>query len=131
MRILLDTHMLVYWVSDHTRLSPAQQHAVQSVSPESAAFVADISLWEIAMLVGAGRLQLDIRLQDWLARATSPPLVRIAEITPQIAAAVMELRDWENRDPADRLIVATAMVHGCRLLTNDKVIRESNLVSVV
>ena len=131
MRILLDTHIIVYWVSDPIRLTPAQQHVVQSVSSGSPAYVADISLWEIAMLVSGGRMRLDLRLCDWLARATAPPLVRIVEITPMIAATVAELQGWENRDPADRLIVATAMVHGCHLLTNDRAIRESKLVSVV
>ena len=131
MRVLLDTHILVHWVSLPERLTPAQQHALSTVSPRNPAVVADISLWEIAMLVTAGRLQIDRSLREWLARATAPPLVRVAEVTPEIAVAVGRMAEWENRDPADRLIVATAQVHGCHLLSNDRRIRESGYVQVV
>ena len=131
MRVAFDTHVLLYWVSDPDRLTAAQQHAVRSISPENPAVVADISVWEIAMLVAAGRVQLSLPLRDWLTRAVAPPLVRLAEITPNIAAVVTELSDWQNRDPADRLIVATARVYGAGLLTNDESIRDAGLVDVV
>ena len=83
------------------------------------------------MLVAAGKVELALPLRDWLTRAVAPPLVRLAEITPNIAAAVTGLSDWQNRDPADRLIVATARVYGASLLTNDESIRNAGLVDVV
>jgi len=130
-RIAFDTHVLLYWVSAPGRLSAAQQHAVRTISPENPAIVADICVWEIAMLHAAGRIQLALPLRDWLTRAVAPPLVRLAEITPNVAAAVTELGDWRNRDPADRLIVATAGVYGAALLTNDESIRDAGHVDVV
>lgn len=131
MRVVFDTHILVYWISDPDRLTPAQQHAVRTVSSENPAIVADISLWEIAMLAAGGTIKLQYPVRTWLARAVAPPLVRLAEITPPIAGAVTDLVSWPNRDPADRLIVATAQVYGAVLLTNDEMIRSSRLVEVV
>ena len=131
MRVVLDTHIVVYWCADPDRLSAAQLHAVRTISADNPAIVADITLWEIAALVAAGRLKLDLPILEWLNRATARPLVRVAEISPSIAAESHNLASWENRDPADRLIVATARVYGAALLTNDGSIRDSGLVTVV
>jgi PIN domain nuclease of toxin-antitoxin system len=130
-RVLLDTHILVYWVASPERLSGAQAHAVETISPDNPALVADISLWEIALLSSLGRLRLNLPVRDWLTRATAPPLVRIAAISPPVASAAGDLADWENRDPADRLITATAKVFGAAVLTNDAAIRDAGLVQVV
>lgn len=131
MRVLLDTHTLVYWCSEPGRLSAAQAHALRTVSPDNPVIVADISLWEIAALVSGARLNLDLPLRQWINRAVAPPLARVAEITANIAHEVAQLNEWENRDPADRLIVATARVFGAHVLTNDRQIRESGLVAVI
>ena len=131
MRVVLDTHILVYWCTEPTRLSAAQQHAVQAISRDNPAVVADITLWEITALTLAGRLELDLPLRDWLTRALAPPLVRVAEITPNIVDEVARMDSWENRDPADRLIVGTARIFGAHLLTNDRIIRDSGLVQTI
>lgn len=131
MRVLLDTHILLYWIADPDRLSPAQSHAVAAISPKNPAIVADISLWEIAMLATSGRIQLNVPIRDWLSKATAPPLVQIAEISPNVAATVGNLADWDHQDPADRLIISTAQVFGAVLLTNDTIIRDSGLVEVL
>jgi PIN domain nuclease of toxin-antitoxin system len=131
MRVVLDTHALVYWCSQPTRFSPAQQHAVATISEENPAIVADITLWEISALVSGGRLKLDLPLREWLTNATAPPLVRVAEITPSIAHEVEMLSNWENQDPADRLIVATARVYGARLITNDEAMRSLAVVDTI
>ncbi|MFW6232282.1 MAG: type II toxin-antitoxin system VapC family toxin [Spirochaetota bacterium] len=131
MRLLLDTHSLVTWCAAPGELSAAQQHAVHTIGETNPALVADISLWEIFVLNSSGRLRLDLPLRDWLTRAVAPPLVRTVEITPEIAHEVALLDEWENRDPADRLIVATARVFAARIVTSDRLIRDSGLVAVV
>ncbi len=131
MRVIFDTHVLVYWCNEPGRLTRPQQHAVATVTDDNPAIVADISLWEIAVLQSQGRLTFDIPLLQWLNRATAPPLVRIAEITPVIADETARLADWENRDPADRLIVATAKAFGAVLLTNDDRIRSFGKIQTV
>ena len=86
---------------------------------------------EEPVTAAGGRIALQRPLRAWITRAVAPPLGRVAEITSNIAADIADLSDWDHRDPADRLIVATARVYGARLLTNDERIRSSELVEVV
>jgi PIN domain nuclease of toxin-antitoxin system len=94
-------------------------------------WVSDITLWEVATLYNLGRIELDLPLRDWLERATAPPLVRRLAITPAVAAEVAALPDTFHRDPADRIIVATARVTGATILTRDDRMRDSGLAPVV
>jgi PIN domain nuclease of toxin-antitoxin system len=131
MRVLLDTHILIRWCSDPESLNPAQQHALAQIGDENPALVADISLWEVATLVELRKIELQFPVREWLNRAVAPPLVRVVPITANIAGELTGLSDWPHRDPADRLIVATARVFGATLLTDDRRIREAGLVAVV
>ena len=131
MRALLDTHILVTWVSSPDELSPAQRHVLDAVSGTDPVMVSDISLWEVATLVSLGRLALDRPLREWLERAAAPPLVRRLGISPAVAAAVADLPDTFHRDTADRIIVASARVMGAVLLTNDARIRGAGIVQTV
>ena len=72
MTALLDTHVLIWWLNDSTRLSPAQQEVVAAASAESPLLVSDISLWEVATLHSRGRIQLTIPLRAWLDKAVAP-----------------------------------------------------------
>jgi PIN domain nuclease of toxin-antitoxin system len=131
MSIVLDTHVLVWWVSDPGRLSPALLSHLKAASAEAPLLVPDICLWEIATLVSLGRLRLTLPLSVWLARATAPPLVEVVPISAEIAAEVAALPDSFHRDPGDRLIVATARVMGLPLATVDGRIRSSGLVALL
>ena len=131
MTALLDTHILVWWLNDSSRLSPAQQEIVSSASAESPLLVSDISIWEVATLHSLSRIQLTIPLRAWLDKAVAPPLVRRQGISPAIAAELATLPDTFQRDPADRILVATARVLGATLLTQDRRIVEAALVNTV
>lgn len=131
MSAVLDTHVLVWWVTDPDRLTPAMRAALDGASAEDPLIVPDICLWEIATLVSLGRLRPQISLGEWLRRAVAPPLVTTQRITPEIAAEVAALPDTFHRDPGDRLIVATARVLGLPLLTMDARIQNSGLVRVI
>lgn len=131
MRALLDTHILVHWVSSPDKLSPGQRHLLDAASSSSPVLVSDISLWEIATLVSLGRLALDRPLREWLERAAAPPLVRRVGISPAVAAAVADLPGTFLCDPADRIIVATARIMGAALLTDDTRIRDAGIVQTV
>ena len=131
MTALLDTHVLVWWLNDRHRLSAAQRDVVASAGAESPLLVSDISLWEVAMLHARGRIRLAIPLREWLEKATGPPLVRRQGISPAIAETVAALPDSFHRDPADRILVATARVLGATLLTQDRRIIDAGLVDVL
>ena len=124
---LLDTHVLIWWLNDLTRLSPQQREVVEAASPDAPMHVSDISLWEVAMLQSLGRIRLALPLREWLDRAVAPPLVRRHGISPAIAAEMAALPDSFHRDPADRVLVATARVLGATLLTSDRRIADASL----
>ena len=131
MKALLDTHVLIWWLNDRTRLSPAQREVVGSVGPEAPLLVSDISLWEVATLHGLGRIRLALPLREWLDKAVAPPLVRRHGISPAVAAEVAALPDSFHRDPADRILVATARVLGATLLTQDRRIVDAALADTL
>ena len=131
MTALLDTHILIWWLNESNRLSPAQQEVVASASAESPLLVSDISLWEVATLHALGRIQLTIPLRVWLDKAVAPPLLRRHGISPAIAAELSALPDSFQRDPADRIIVATARTLGATLLTQDRRIVDAALVKTL
>ena len=85
--------------------------------------VSVISCWEVAMLVAKRRLDLDRDVEKWVAQALALPTVRLLDLTPEIAIASTQFDDWSNNDPADRIIVATAIAHRARVVSKDKRIR--------
>ena len=131
MTALLDTHVLIWWLNDRNRLSPAQQDVVGSAGAELPLLVSDISLWEVSTLYSLGRIRLRLPLREWLDRAVAPPLVRRHGISPAIAAELASLPDSFHRDPADRILVATARVLGATLLTQDRRIVDAALVETL
>jgi PIN domain nuclease of toxin-antitoxin system len=127
---LLDTHVLIHWIAGSIPLLKAHRRIIEAASGEKPLWISDITLWEVATLHNLGRIELDLPLRDWLERATAPPLVRRLPITPAVAAEVAALPDTFHRDPADRIIVATARVTGATILTRDDRIRDSRLAPV-
>jgi PIN domain nuclease of toxin-antitoxin system len=115
---LLDTHAWVWWLSRARGLGARALAALDGLAPDDRPFLADISLWEVAMLVQRGRLVLSEPLADWLEAASHPRVVTVIPINAAIAAASAELRP-ALRDPADRLIVATSRAMNLPLLTHD------------
>ena len=128
MKALLDTHILLWWFGEDSRLSLEQRRVLQEADGQNPLWVADITLWEIATLWSLGRIKLHLPLRDWLEQATAPPLVRRLPITPAVAAELSALPDSFHRDPADRLLVATARILGATLLTQDRRIVEAGVV---
>lgn len=128
---LLDTHILVRWLEDEGRLSAGQRRAILRATPDNPLLLSEISLWEVASLVERERIRIDRPLRDWLEAATAPPLVRRCGISASVAAEMIALAGTRDWDPADRIIVATARVHGARLITSDKRIVDADLVPTV
>lgn len=131
MNALLDTHILLWWHGARDRLSPEQRKIIEAADATTPLLVSDISLWEVAMLHGLGRIRLKLPLREWLDKAVAPPLVRRHGISPAVAAELASLPDTFHRDPADRILVATARVFGATLLTRDRRIVDAELVDTV
>jgi PIN domain nuclease of toxin-antitoxin system len=112
------------------RLSQAQRDVLDALSPQTRPVLCDISLWEFSTLVDLGRVEIHGELDAWLEVAASPATVRVQSITPGIVAEMNRLPASFHRDPADRLIVATARFLRLPLATSDCKIKNSKLVSV-
>ena len=127
--IVLDTHVWVWWVQLEPKLP---RSAVQRLEQEEATGlgVSAISCWEIAKLVEHGRLVLPCPVEDWLTTALGYPGVNLLPISPRIAVESTQLPGEFHHDPADQILVATARVLGCPLMTADHKIRAYRHVTV-
>ena len=125
--IILDTHAWVWWVEDPEQLSEAQREAIEANERDDNGIgICATSLWEIAKLVEYGRLNLSYDLPDWFSIALAYPGVYILGLTPAIAIRSTSVVERANRgqpeqinDPSDQIIIATAIVHNCALVTSD------------
>jgi PIN domain nuclease of toxin-antitoxin system len=127
--LLLDTHVAVRWLIEAKRLSREQIRVLEAtVRRTEPVALSAVSLLEIAVLTSEGKLRLP--LGDFFDELQGNPLFRVLPLTYEIASEVSSLGS-SLRDPADRVIVATARVHRLRLVTSDQRIIESKLVPVV
>lgn len=115
--IVLDTHVWAWCVDWSDRLAESQRRSIEGADTLVAS---TISCWEVAKVAELGRLVLDRPVLDWLQAALAHPGVRLVELSPEVAVASTELPGTFHRDPADQIIVATARVLGCRLVTSDR-----------
>ncbi len=121
--ILLDTHAILWDALTPERLSLLAQQAIEDANSADGILICDISLWEIAMLVAKGRVQVSLDCQSFLNLVLQARKITVQPITPRIAALTTLLSDKVNRDPADRLILATAMAENALLVTADRNLR--------
>jgi PIN domain nuclease of toxin-antitoxin system len=117
--IVLDTHVWIWWTLDTERLSDAQRRVMEDNEGDLIG-VSAISCWEVAKLCEYRRLELPVELSEWFATALGYPGVSLLGITPEVAVESTRLPSGFHRDPADQIIVATARVHACDLVTSDK-----------
>ncbi len=125
---VLDTHVWIWWMLGDPSLSRAERDALDALPAKMRPVLCDISLWEFATLVDMSRVQIDVTVEEWLRVAASPATVRIVPISPEIVAEMNRLPASFHRDPADRLIVATARFLKHPMATRDRKIRNSRLV---
>ncbi len=121
--IVLDTHALVWWLDDPTLLSKAAGAAIEQAVQAGKVHVSCFSAWELAILAERGRLQLTLDVSDWLVRCEKLPFVSFVPVNNAIAIESVRLPGFPNADPADRIIVATALFIGAQLVTRDEKIR--------
>lgn len=118
--IMLDTHTWVWWVSNPEKLSiPARERIEKGVIDKNI-FISSISAWEVAMLTARGRLKLTMDAREWIAKSELLPFLRFIPVTNQIAIKSVSLPGKLHSDPADRIIVATAIIQEATLITADE-----------
>lgn len=127
--IVLDTHVLVWAKADERRLSTAARRAILGARAEGGLAVAAITLYEAAWLFASGHLRSVATIGQALRDLVEG--VAILPLTPDIAALATSFPREFPRDPADRLITATARAHALPLVTADRAIRESPLVETI
>ena len=114
MKLLLDTHIWIWFLQNPERLAPRVGH--QLADPANELWLSPISTWEALTLCRKGRIRLPADLPGWLARATSG--IREATLTHEIALASHHVP--LHSDPADRILAATAQVLDLILVTADQ-----------
>lgn len=126
--IVLDTHAWTGWTSGSPRLSAGVREKIDTAADVA---VSPISCWEVAMLVANGRIDLGRQPLNWIRLALTRPATRLVPIAPDIAVRAAQLGERIRGDPADRLIIATALQLGAPLVTLDEGIRASGLVETI
>jgi PIN domain nuclease of toxin-antitoxin system len=118
--VVLDTSALLYWTLDPEKLSGAARKAIEE---EDRLVVSSISIWEIALKLKRGELQIPLPLGDYVERLLRLESLEIQPVDVQTWLDNVDL-NWEHRDPADRTIVAMAARLGCPLVSSDSTIME-------
>jgi PIN domain nuclease of toxin-antitoxin system len=119
--IVLDTHALIWVVNDDPRLGSTARATIDDTVPADFALISAITPWEIALLAEKGRLHLGREVGSWIKAVLALPGIKLAPVEPEIAVDSVRLPGSLHADPADRIIVATAL-GGHRLLTADDLI---------
>lgn len=129
--IVLDTHVLVWWLSGEPMLSTVANQAIAEAATAERVFASAVSVLEISTAVRRGRLQLSVPLAQWLADARLLPELRFEPVSVEIAQLAGGFGEEMDGDPADRLIAATAIVLGAPLATADEKLRGCGVVQTV
>jgi len=116
--IILDTHVWIWHVQGDKRLTVDYAKIIQQYETVGIGISA-ISLWEIAKAVEHGKLSFPIPTADWFIIALAYPGIALLPLTPQIAVESTQIPDKFHKDPADQIIVATARIYDCPLVTYD------------
>jgi PIN domain nuclease of toxin-antitoxin system len=125
---VVDTHAWIWWVSEPARLGRSARRLLDAAKRVG---IPAICCLEVAALADRGRITLDRPPLEWMQDALALPGVDLMALTPAVAVRATALPAAFPGDPADRLIVATALIEGATLVTRDGRIRRSALVETV
>ena len=118
--IVLDTHAWIWFASNPEILSRKAKKAVDLAVRKKSVLVSSISVWEVALLVKKKRLELSMDVADWIAKSENLPFIQFIPVSNSIALKSVNLPPPLHPDPADRIIIATALSAGAPIVTKDK-----------
>jgi PIN domain nuclease of toxin-antitoxin system len=116
---LLDTHVWIWLQEADKQLPLPTVRMLESVQAERRLFASAISVLEIAQLEINGRIQLTSNIHAWLKESFADNGIQLLTLSPKIAVESTRLPGNLHRDPADRILAATARIEGMTLLTRD------------
>lgn len=126
--IVLDTHVLIWDALAPERLSEPARAAIVQANQGDGLIICDISVWEIAMLLQKGRLQVQTDPLTFINLVLQANKAFVQAITPHIAILATQFPAQINQDPADRLIAATTLAEKATLVTADRNLRAAGLI---
>ena len=119
--LVLDTHILIWWVSADPKLSESAKKRIENALENSESIlISSITAWEISMLVHKGRLTLSMDVDTWVQTVENIENVRFVPIDNKVALESTRLPGEFHKDPADRMIVALARALSSTLITADE-----------
>lgn len=129
--IIMDTCAVLWDALEPQKLTKKALEAIDNAEQQSALLVADISIWEIAMLIKKKRVQIDTTTANFINLFLQSRDISVIPISPEIAELSANFQTGINKDPADRIIAATAIIHNARLVTADKNLLSAELVDTL
>ena len=130
MKLLLDTHIWVWWVTGAKELASALRERLDEFAARRELALSAMSIWEAQILHSRSRLRFPPAFVEWVAVTPRPELVTVLPIVRGVVLEIDALPESFHGDPADRCIVATARLHTLPLATRDRNIRRSRAVTI-
>ncbi len=124
--VLIDTHIWLWWIGGLPQLKEKYHRALRQLP--SPPMLSVISLWEVSLLVETSKIGLAPTPKQWMARATRSDAVQLVQITTAVAEELLSLPPGLPRDPADRIITATARALHVPVLTMDRRLLRSGAI---
>jgi PIN domain nuclease of toxin-antitoxin system len=129
--IVMDTCAVLWDALEPKKLSKKALQAIDNADQQKTLLMADISIWEIAMLIKKGRVEIDTRAANFVNLFLQSRNITVISISPEIAELSVNFESDINNDPADRIIAATAILHNAQLVTADKNLLATDMVDTV
>lgn len=118
--IVLDTHAWIWFVSNPELLSKPAKNAIDAAMTQKEVFISSISAWEVALLVDKKRLELTLNVTDWIAKSEKLQFFQFIPVDNSVAVKSVNLPQPLHSDPADRIIIATAITIAASVVTKDE-----------
>jgi PIN domain nuclease of toxin-antitoxin system len=127
--IVLDTHALLWWALDPEQLSERAAATLREME-QAGGYASSISIWELGIKIKRRKLTLPMTIEEFARRIEQGGIVELVPIDTNVWLRSLGL-DWKHRDPADRIIVATALVKKVPVLSKDRALRSCREVATV
>ncbi len=118
--IVLDTHAWIWWINNPEFLPRKANKCIDEAMRKKTINISSISVFEIALLVKKNRIQFTMNPREWIAKTEALPFVHFIPVDNTIALQSVQLENYPYPDPADRMIIATALMTNSILITKDE-----------